>query len=128
VPTWNFLWGEAVSGPRTLIDLETAGLISIPYRGYRTGFEVTIKDATNLYISGGMLEVANMVITLAAQATVNTGALTADTLYYFYASLVERVLTFTISTTGYTYSHALGANYMTGDGTNRWLANVHTAA
>jgi hypothetical protein len=128
MPSWNFRWGEATCGRGLPYDLESSGLISIPYRGYRTGFIVTIRDASTLAVSGGMLEVASLVITLSAEATISTGVLTADTLYYLYASVVEQALTFTISTTVPVVVHALGDKYMTGDLTKRWLANIHSAA
>jgi hypothetical protein len=128
MPTWEYTWGEATSGPRTSTSLEAIGLISIPYRGFRTGFDVTIKDATGLYVSGGMLEVADKVITSNAMATVTTIALNVSTLYYLYASWVANTLTFTLSTTGYTYSDLLGANYFTGDLTKRLISICYTDA
>jgi hypothetical protein len=128
MPSWDFKWGDAVCGHGTPYDLENSGLISIPYRGYREGFIVTVKDSSNLYVSGGMLEVANIVVTLSAQATVSMGSMQADTMYYIYASVVAQALVFTVSTTSSVYVDALGAAYMTGDSTKRWLANVHTAA
>jgi hypothetical protein len=96
------------------------------------GMQVTIKDATNLYVWGGHIEINGSLYQAAAQITVPTGTLTADTLYYLYVDAAATGTTlaagdFTLSTTGCTYDHAKGAYYKTGDGTKRWLANVHTA-
>jgi len=125
---WEFKWGDATCGPGLPFDLENFGLISIPYRGYREGFIVTVKDATNLYVSGGMLEVASNVITLSAQATVPMGTTAPSTLYKVYASWASSSLVFTISVTVQVFSHSLGAEYMTGDSTKRWIGDVKTAA
>jgi hypothetical protein len=96
--------------------------------GYREGMIVTVKDATNLYVDGGALEINGDVWQLSAQTTVPMGTTDPDTLYYLYASVAASVWTFTVSLTVPLFSDTLGAAYMTGDTTKRWLANVRTAA
>jgi hypothetical protein len=131
-----------MNSPRTsreryfpLTDLRTANIDPVTMReilglqntGFREGMIVTIKDASNLYISGGALEINGRAYKLDAQVTKPIGATNPDTLYYLYASVTSAGWVFTVSPTGYTFSHSLGADYMTGDNTKRWLANVHTA-
>jgi hypothetical protein len=96
------------------------------------GLQVTIKDATNLYVWGGQIRINGSWFRLLSQLTFPTGTLTADTLYYFYAGFnssdpILKAANFSLSTTACVYDHAKGAYYKTGDGTKRWLANVHTA-
>jgi hypothetical protein len=116
------------------LDTDTEGIFvtSAGSAGEISGMQVTIKDATNLYVWGGRVEINGSLYQTASQITVPTGTLTADTLYYFYVDAAATGATlvagdFTLSTTGCTYDHTKGAYYKTGDGTKRWLANVHTA-
>jgi hypothetical protein len=100
--------------------------------GLIEGMQVTIKDATTLYVWGGFCEINGEIYQNVARLEIATGTLTADTLYGFYVDAAGSGHTlatgdFTLSTTAPTYDHAKGAYYMTGDGTKRWLANVHTA-
>jgi hypothetical protein len=91
------------------------------YKGYREGLKVTVKDATNLYVSGGAMEINGIGCELTSQTTVALGTITANTLYYIYASVTNNVWTFTISLTVPLFSDSLGAEYMTGDTTKRLL-------
>lgn len=101
-------------------------------RGHRDGLNVTIADATNLYISGGSIDIAGVVYTVDEELTVALGTLVANTLYYIYADAPAsgRTLTtgdFTISTTVPVFSHTLGAYYKTGDATKRLVAKYYQA-
>ena len=103
--------------------------VQVPAKGYHSGLQVTIKDATNLYVWGGSIDINGVMYVVVAQLTVPTGALSAGTLYYLYATAAGAGNTlsagnFTLSTTGCTYDHAKGAEYMTGDGAKRFIAEV----
>jgi hypothetical protein len=117
------------------LDTDTQGIfvMSAGTAGSLEGMQVTIKDATNLYIWGGHIEINGSLWLNNSQITFPTGTLTADTLYYLYVSAPATAIplaagNFTLSTTARVYDHAKGAYYKTGDGTKRWLANVHTGA
>lgn len=101
--------------------------------GEIAGLKVTIKDADELYVWGGHIEINGLLYQANAQITVDASGLTADTLYYLYvdAAVSGSSLAagdFTLSTTAPAYDHTKGAYYKTGDGTKRWLANAHTSA
>jgi hypothetical protein len=96
-------------------------------RGYREGLNVTIKDATNLYVSGGVIEINGTVYEAESQLTIALGTIVANTKYYIYANApaTGTVLTateFTVSTAVPVFSHTLGADYKTGDATKRLVA------
>ena len=99
-------------------------VIASIYKGFRDGMFVTVKDSTNLYVSGGAMEINGISWGLASRATVAIGTVTPSTLYYLYASCINDVWTFTLSVTVPLFSDTLGAAYMTGDTTKRWLADV----
>jgi hypothetical protein len=107
--------------------------IKVGSGGLRWGMQVTIKDATNLYVWGGHVDINGEIYNALSQITVDASGLVNATLYYLYVDAPGSGTTlvagsFTLSTTGCTYDHAKGAYYKTGDGTKRWLANVKTAA
>lgn len=99
-------------------------------RGHRDGLNVTIKDATNLYISGGSIDIAGVVYTVDEQLTVPLGTIVSGTVYFIYADAPTSGRTlaagdFTVSATVPVFSHTLGALYMTGDATKRYVARYY---
>jgi hypothetical protein len=92
--------------------------------GYREGLQVTIKDATNLYMAGGVIEVNGTVLTSDTQVTIPTGTLSANSTYYLY---IVSAGTTSISATAPVYDNAKYALYMTGDATKRWMSTLKTA-
>lgn len=96
------------------------------------GMQVTVKDADELYVWGGHIEINGLMYQANAQITVDASGLDADTLYYLYVAAASGTTLaagdFSLSTTAPTYDHTKGAYYKTGDATKRWLANVKTAA
>jgi hypothetical protein len=96
-------------------------------RGHREGLLVTIKDADELYVSGGTIEINGTTYESEAQLTITLSGIAASTLYYIYVSapvsgLALTATEFTVSATAPTFDDARGAYYMTGDTTKRLLA------
>jgi hypothetical protein len=95
-------------------------------KGHRDGLNVTIADATNLYVSGGSIDIAGVVYTVDEELTVALGTIVAETLYYIYADAPASGRTlaagdFTISDTAPVFNHTYGALYKTGDATKRYI-------
>jgi hypothetical protein len=95
--------------------------------GLRWGMQVTIKDATNLYVWGGHVEINGEIYNALSQITVPTGTLTTYALYYIYVKAPGTGTTlsagdFQISATIPEFVHAKGAYYKSGDGNYRYLA------
>lgn len=96
------------------------------------GLLVTIKDADELYVSGGTIEINGTTYEAESQLTVSLSGVSANTLYYLYvnapASGVALTATeITVSATDPTFDHARGAYYMTADTTKRLLAKYWQA-
>jgi hypothetical protein len=113
-------------------DTEGVFILSANIRAYRQGMQVTIKDATNLYVAGGAIEISGAIYSVDAQLTIPTGTLTAASTYYLYVNAPATGTTlvagqFSISATVPAYNHAKGAFYMTGDATKRWMSTIKTA-
>jgi hypothetical protein len=97
-----------------------------------TGMQVTIKDADELYVWGGRREINGTLYRATSQITVDASGLAAGTKYFLYVNAPASGTTlsaanFTISLTAKDYDHSKGADYMTGDGTKRYLADFKTA-
>lgn len=106
----------------------TSAMLNI--RGNREGLQVTIKDASNLYISGGSIEINGAVYTVSTQLTVALGTILADTTYYVYVNPPATGTTlaaaqFSLSTTAPAFDNTKGADYKTGDGTKRYIARYY---
>jgi hypothetical protein len=111
---------------------DTGGLyiVGAVTKGFREGLNVTIKDTTNLYVSGGAVEIAGANYSVDAQLTIPIGTVSANTTYYVYVDAPATGTTlaigdFTLSTTAPTFNHSLGAYYKTGDNTKRYVARYY---
>lgn len=116
----------STSDVRTMMDLQR------DVRGYREGLVVTIKDADELYVSGGAIEINGTVYDLKSTLTVPLGSVSGNVLYYIYAdapsSGTALTLTdITVSSTPPTFDDSRGAYYKTGDTTKRLLAKYFQA-
>lgn len=85
-------------------------------RGHRDGLNVTIKDATNLYISGGSIDIAGVVYTVDEELTISLGTITKNLIHYIYvdAPVSGRTLAagdFTVSIVAPAFNHTYGALY-----------------
>lgn len=116
------------------LDTDSSGLYvkSSWTKGYREGLNVTIKDASTLYVSGGAIDITGANYTLESQIEVSLGTVSANTLYYVYVTapatdVALGVGQFSVSATAPTFSDSLGAEYMTGDATKRLLAKYYQA-
>jgi len=107
----------------------SAGLLLL---GLRQGIEATIKDADEIYISGGCINIAGMVYVVTANLT-KTITIGVETALYLYVNSPSSGITlsateFTTSTTAPAFNHTYGADYMTGDATKRYVATLHITA
>jgi hypothetical protein len=99
--------------------------------GYREGLNVTIKDASNLYIDGGSIEIGGSTYALKSQLTVPLGTVVTNTMYFIYVQVPSSGVTlaiteFSISTTVPVFNDSLGALYKTGDATKRYVARYYS--
>lgn len=106
---------------RTAIGTAVADL-----KGYREGLDITIKDADEIYVSGGAIDIAGIVYISTAQLTVSLGSVSPNTSYYIYVDAPASGTTlaatdFTVSATVPVFNDSLGAKYMTGDTTKRYI-------
>jgi hypothetical protein len=116
------------------LDTDSSGLYikDAVTKGYREGLLVTIKDADELYVSSGAIEICGATYSSSATITVSLGTVSANTLYYLYVSAPATDTTlatgqFSVSSTAPTWSDSYGAYYKTGDATKRLLAKYYQA-
>ena len=112
----------------TVADVHSA--VDLKHLGTREGLNVTIKDADELYVSGGSIEIGGIIYSSTVQLTKAVGTVSANTMYYIYVSAPATGTTITateitLSTTVPLFSDLLGALYMTGDTTKRYIARYY---
>ena len=108
-------------------DADGLYISSSTLRGFRKGCIVTIKDATNLYVGSGAIDVCGANYTIDTTQTVALGSPSDNTLYYIYVNapttgLVITATNITVSATAPTWNDNYGAYYQTGDATKRYIA------
>lgn len=116
------------------LDTDSSGLYikGAVTKGYREGLLVTIKDADELYVSSGAIEICGATYSASTTITVSLGTVSANTLYYLYVSAPAADTTlaagqFSVSSTAPTWNDTYGAYYKTGDATKRLLAKYYQA-
>jgi hypothetical protein len=116
------------------LDTDTGGIFikSSSTKGYREGCLVTIKDADELYVSSGAINISGANYTIDSQLTVSLGTLSSNTLHYVYATAptLDVALTagnISVSTTAPVWNDTYGAYYKTGDATKRLLSKYYQA-
>lgn len=122
--------GEAIRQTTLITESSLGSAVDLKHLGTREGLNVTIKDGTNLYISGGCIEINGIIYSAASQLTVALGTIVASTVYFLYVNAPASGTTltateFTVSTTVSLFSDSLGAEYKTGDTTKRYIARYY---
>lgn len=97
------------------------------------GLIVTIKDADNLYIEGGSVNIAGTICNVTSRLTIPISESLVDHLYYLYASVPSTGTTLAaedieLSTAAPEYVISLGAYYKTGDSTSRYIGRYYQAS
>jgi len=85
--------------PSGHLDTDSEGLFTTMSitKGGRSGLNLTIKDASNLYCSGGSIEINGSVYDVEEQLTLNLSGTIADTTYYIYVQAPTEGSTLTSS-------------------------------
>ena len=102
-------------------------------KGQIEGLNITFKDLTTLYISGGCIEINGNLYSLNEQVELALGTVQTDTMYYIYVDMPlsgsELMSTrFSLETTPPLFDDDRGAFYKVGDSTKRYIGRYYNPA